>query len=944
MTLQTTPQLNSVKKRNGKIVSFDESKITQAIKKAFAASSQPFTDSIKHKVTNRVYSLIVADPDCNIDSQFVDIEVIQNIVEMALIMEGYRSIARDYMLYRDEKRRDRDAKKKLLEVDELSDVEKKYSYDALVIFKERYLLKGDDGKTCERLDDLFKRVAVASGIMEVLYDEKFYDKEGKSEYAPWGSNHDIYQVDLKIILKAMEQMNSKIDYKNLDEPDVMWDEFSINPFHRERLIARYIELHKENKMKVSYGDILFALKDTEMIKKHGRRIREYYNLLANAIFLSNTPTLMNAGTKLGQLSACFTLPIGDSIEDIYKTKTDVALIFKSGGGIGINYDGLRPRGSFIKSTGGKSPGAVHFLESIDHDTGSISQGGKRRGAAMGILSAWHPDIMEFVGKKTKEIDGPLSNHNISVNFTPDFFQAYFNDSPWELTFKGENYKTVKARDLMDAIVHKAHECGDPGCVFEDNMNNNNLLMPVFQRPIKVTNPCSEISMYECDSCNLASIDMTKFVEDGQFNVLEFMRVCSLVTQFLDGVIDANKYTLPEINETSKNCRRIGLGMMGLGHMLSMLGIGYNTKEGFTMAEYLTAIMTGEALNTSAHMANVKGPFPFYNDERYEMNRGQLPVNALLNPKFFADLLIRSQDITKYFDKGIISFESISLLQDLYGSIPYEEFGLRNCSVTTNAPTGTLSMLVNTSMGVEPDFSLGFTKKVTIGSFHYVNQHLITALRKEGLYSEDLIDKIVTKLNGKIGSLKEIPEHIRKAFITSMEIHPFDHIMMQAIIQRWITNGISKTINAPDDITPKEIEQCYILSWALGNKGITVYRDGAKNAQVLNNTSIDKIHIDARVSDFTKEQIKANEKMSDEYKQSILERIPIYVNSTKPLKLTITNTNPVFDFHEVWTELKETGKSERLICPNCSAFNTLQPNGSKGCQLCRACGHGIGTCE
>lgn len=910
-------QINSVKKRNGSIVSFNEEKIVNAIKKAFLSSNHSFNSSIKHKVLNRVYSLIVADPNCNIDSEYVDIEIIQNIVEIALLMEGYMPIAKDYMFYRETKRKEREAKKKLLGVDELSDVEKHYTIGALKIFKERYLLKDNEGNTCERLEDLLKRVAVASGIMDVLYDEEYYNKDGEPQIDEDGQTYiNIHPFDPD--LEEWEAKYKDLDYKDINKIDCTYiDEFVINPFHKERLLSRYYELQWEGKLDVSFDSIMEKLEDP----KYAKRIREYYNLLAHGIFLPNTPTLMNAGTKLGQLSACFTLPIEDSIKGIYKAKTDVAEIFMTGGGIGINYDDLRPRGSLVKTTGGTSPGAVHFLESIDHDTGSISQGGKRRGAAMGILSAWHPDIMEFINKKTKKKDGPLSNHNISVNFTPDFFKTFFEDGEWQLSYKGKVYKTIKARDMMDAIIHKAHECGDPGCVFEDNMNSNNLLYPIYGKPIKETNPCSEISMYPDDSCNLASINMTSFVEDGKFKLYEFMKVCSLVTQFLDGVIDANKYTLPEINEVSKNGRRTGLGMMGLGHMLSMLAIPYNDQIGFTMAEYLTAIMTGEALNTSAHMANVKGPFPFYNDPKYV--KGKLPVNAHLNMDLMVDLVSRRKDIEKYFD-------SMVTIPELYRNIPHREYGLRNCSVTTNAPTGTLSMLVEVSSGIEPDFSLGFTKKVTIGDFYYMNPHFAAALKKEGLYNEVLLDKIVNEHNGTVGKIDEIPEWIKKAFITSMEIHHFDHIMMQAVCQRWITNGISKTINAPEDISPREIEMCYVLSWALGNKGITVYRDKAKEEQVLNTAKHPSDTTILHASPFVEKQILLNKRLPDYYKQDLI---------------NLCDTTPTYmSYGEAAANLFKKKDRHVMLCPNCNEVNSLQPNGAKGCQLCKNCGHGIGSCE
>ena len=344
----------------------------------------------------------------------------------------------------------------------------------------------------------------------------------------------------------------------------------------------------------------------------------------------------------------------------------------------------------------------------------------------------------------------------------------------------------------------------------------------------------------------------------------------------------------------------------------------NSEKGFTVIEYLSALMTGESLNTSAHMANIKGAFPYYYKEEYRENRHKLPVNAVLNPKLMDDLEKRMSIIT-----DIIPENMIIDVRKFYENIPNKEYGLRNCSVTTNAPTGSLSMFTDVSSSIEPIFSHGYTKKVTIGDFNYINKFLERALQREGIKSDKLIAEIVQDNNGRLQSIKEIPEKIRNVFVTSMEIHYFDHIMAQAVAQRWISNGISKTINGPHDMTSENIEHCYVLSWALGNKGVTAYRDGSKHTQVLNNNAVDKKKSNLRASDYTVNVIKSLDNIPEEYKQELLKACNHMDTLPDPI-ITETHTKSVY-------------------CPSCGAANSLQSGGGR-CQLCIACGTGIGSCN
>lgn len=809
---------------------------------------------------------------------------------------------------------DKDHEKKVLlnipDTTELSEVEKRYSVNAIRIFSERYLLKSNDGQIVERLDDLFKRVAVAAGIMEVLYNSEYYNSQG-------GYDGDVFYpkvLDLK--LEEIRNDNAKIDYADLlDHPEnIKIGQFIVSPFHQESLLARYKELYNEGKLSVSFHTVL------EHLENYGDNylplIQKYYDLMTNAIFLPNTPTLMNSGTKLGMLSACFVLGVEDSIESIAKLYTDVMLVFRAGGGVGVNYSKLRPENAIIKSTGGVSSGVLSFMSVVDKITDVIKQGSKRKGANMGLLNSNHPEIMKFITAKNNETK-LLENFNISICTDNKFFESFFENKDYELSFDNKVYSKINAIDMMNKITFNAWRTGDPGMVFLENMNKNNLLRPLFGG-IKVDscNPCGEQILYANDSCTLGSINLAKFINEGEgkFDLEEFINTVRTATRFLDGVLDANKYPLPEINDITKACRRIGLGFMGLADAMTILGIQYNSEEGFLFCEFITAIMTMTSMLESQRQAMAKGPFPLWFDEKYK-DKSEIPINAFKDGD--ANRLENNiQKIEKYFSYRFTDDKNLyGIIKDI-GALTLNLNGFRNCNTTTVAPTGTLSMFADCSMGIEPNFSNVYTKKVTLGDFHYTNSYLEQTLKERNIFSKKLVEEIANN-QGSVQGL-DIPQDIQKTFVTAMDIHPFDHLMMQASAQRWITNAISKSINAPHDISPKLIEHCYVLAWKMGNKGTTVYRDKCKDIQVLNNSGIDK-ESNLLVSDYTKDYIM-NTDLPDEYKQEIFADTPEIVES------------PIDD--RVFVQ---------LTCPNCQSFNSFEKNGSNSCFICRACGHGLGSC-
>jgi len=507
---------------------------------------------------------------------------------------------------------------------------------------------------------------------------------------------------------------------------------------------------------------------------------EFYRVMSSLEFLPNSPTLMNAGTMFRQLSACFVLPVEDSIEGIFDTLKAAAMIHKTGGGTGFSFSRLRPRGDVVRTTGGIASGAISFAKIYDTATEVMKQGGRRRGANMGILRVDHPEIMDFIVAKEKE--GVLRNFNISVGITDKFMQAVMKDGDFDLTNprNGEVVKTLKARAIWNLIIMMAWKNGEPGVVFLDTINRHNPTPNIGQ--IESTNPCGEQPLLPYESCNLGSIDVSKCVtEDGKMDWIRLRKTVRLAVRFLDNVVDANVYTLPEIEKITKGNRKIGLGVMGFADMLIKMGIRYDTEEGLRTAEKLMKFVDDEAKKMSIELGEEKGSFPNFK-----------------------------------------------------GSMWQEQFKtLRNATVTTIAPTGTISIIASCSQGIEPLFAIAYVREVaeSLGrSLVEVNSLFENMALKEGFYSEELIKKIAKKTS--IQDVKEISEHIRKLFVTAHDISAEWHVRVQAAFQKYTDNAVSKTINFPNWATPDDIEKAYLLAYKLGCKGITVYRHGSRETQVL----------------------------------------------------------------------------------------------------------------
>ena len=519
---------------------------------------------------------------------------------------------------------------------------------------------------------------------------------------------------------------------------------------------------------------------------------EYFELLDSGYFLPNSPTLMNAGGDLQQLSACFVLPIEDSMESIFETLKNAALIHKSGGGTGFSFSSLREADARVRSTNGVSSGPISFLKVFNAATDAVKQGGTRRGANMAILNVDHPQIMDFI--KCKADTSELTNFNLSVGITEGFMQAVSNDEEYELIspYSGKVVDTQNARDVFCLIVDMAHKNGEPGIVFLDRINAANPTPQLGK--IESTNPCGEQPLLPNEACNLGSINLAALITDGALDWEKLRYVTRLSVDFLDQVIDRSKFPLPQIEEMVHLNRKIGLGVMGWADLLFQLGIPYASDAAVSLAEELMEFVDFEAKQRSLELAQQKGSFPSFDGSIYAKgNLGRTPLK-------------------KNWD-------------DLGQKIASQ--GLRNATLTTIAPTGTISMILDTSSGIEPQFSLVYVKNVMDGEkLLYVNKWFSQALEKEGIYSQELLEKVAEA--GSVAELEEIPPHIREVFQTAHDISPDWHVRSQAAFQKYTANAVSKTINFPSSATVEDIRIAYELAHQLGCKGITVYRDGSRD--------------------------------------------------------------------------------------------------------------------
>jgi ribonucleoside-diphosphate reductase alpha chain len=501
--------------------------------------------------------------------------------------------------------------------------------------------------------------------------------------------------------------------------------------------------------------------------------KDFYNMMVDMDFLPNSPTLMNAGADIGQLSACFVLPIEDSIESIFETLKNMAVIHQSGGGVGFSFSRIRPEGDLIKRSKGIASGPVSFLKVYDKAAEIIKQGGRRRGANIGILRVDHPDIKQFITLKSKE---KMENFNLSVAITDNFMKAVENDLDFELINprNGKPTNKIKAKEIFDLLVENAWQRGDPGVIFLDTVNKSNVLK---LGDMEAMNPCGESPLYPYESCNLGSINLANMVTTtGKINWGKIKKTVHFGVNFLDNVIDANKYPLEVIDKMTKTNRKIGLGVMGFAEMLINMKIKYDSKQAVQIAERIMKFINQEARKKSAELGKQRGDFP--------------------------------------------NFKQSKLLKKFKT--------MRNATVTAIAPTGTISIIAGTSSGIEPIFSIAFIRKIMGGEqFFELNPLFEKILKEKKIYSEKLVEDIKNNMPVKI------PEKLKELFVTALDINPEQHIRIQAAFQKYTDNAVSKTVNLKEKATKEDVANAFKLAHKLGCKGITVYRYGSKEGQVLN---------------------------------------------------------------------------------------------------------------
>lgn len=505
--------------------------------------------------------------------------------------------------------------------------------------------------------------------------------------------------------------------------------------------------------------------------------RAFSGMISRLEFMPNSPTLFNAGTKIGQLSACFVLPVGDSLESIFTTAMNMALIEQTGGGVGFDFSKLRPNGDIVGSTKGIASGPVSFMRIFDVGTEVIKAGGKRRGALMGILRVDHPDILEFITSKQKT--GFLTNFNISVAVTDEFMNAREKSAEYWLTNprNKEKVKKMNANEVWSLMVKSAWMSGDPGVVFIDEINRHN---PTPQAGMmESTNPCGEQPLLPFESCNLGSINLSVMIEDGKINWEKLRETVRHCVHFLDNVVDANKYPLKEVEAITRANRKIGLGVMGFADLLIKMRIPYNSEQALEVGEKTMKFIEEEAHKKDIEIAEARGSFP--------------------------------------------NFEG-SIWKDKYEA-------MRNATVTTIAPTGTISIIAGCSSGIEPLFAVSFIRNVLSGTRLFETNPLFEIVAKErGFYSAGLLEEVAR--TGSVQNVAAVPDDIRELFITALDIEPEWHVKMQAVFQKYTDNAVSKTVNLPSNATAEDVRKVYDLAWKLKCKGVTVFRYGSKPEQVL----------------------------------------------------------------------------------------------------------------
>ncbi len=638
-------------------------------------------------------------------------------------------------------------------------MDEKNSAEIAQTTKKRVLAKilsvfADEMPSVENIQDIVEEVLMETGYRSIARSYILYRKEHQDirrVKVIYGVRDDL-KLPINTLLVLKRRYLQKDENQNVTEsPKELF----------ERVAHAVSEAESDFRSKFSTNEVA----------------EKFFQMMSRLEFIPNSPTLMNAGTSLGQLSACFVLPVEDSIGGIFESLKNMARIHQTGGGTGFDFSRLRPRGDLVSTTKGSASGPVSFMSIFNQATGVIVQGGRRRGANMGILRCDHPDIEDFIEAKTQE--GSFSNFNLSVGITDKFMEGVKNNGVFDLVNPRtkERMRSIKARALFDLMVYSSWRTGDPGMVFLDEINRHNPTPHLGE--IEATNPCGEIPLLPYESCNLGSIDLSKFVKNGALDWERLKKEIRWGVRFLDNVIHVNKYPLAQIEKIASDNRKIGLGVMGFADMLIRMGIPYTSDESVKTASTVMKFFHEASIEASIDLAKERGVFPNH-------------------------------------ARSVFAKKNIKL---------------RNATVNTVAPTGTISIIAGCSSGIEPLFALSYVRNVLSGTrFFETHPMFEMELRRRGLYSKELMAAV-----GKVGSLRDIhsiPEDLKEVFITSFDVSADMHLRIQAAFQEHTDNSVSKTINLPSDATVEDVRKVFMMAHELKCKGITIYRYNTKKGQVL----------------------------------------------------------------------------------------------------------------
>ncbi len=614
---------------------------------------------------------------------------------------------------------------------------------------------GSEPPGVETIQDIVEEVLVGKGLADVARAYILYRRQ-RTEIRQAKGLFGV-QDDLKLTVNAVKILERR--YLRKDELGRVME----TPRGMMRRVAKAV---------VAAEDAYVGRDEVEELQE------DFYGMMLRLEFLPNSPTLMNAGTDLGQLAACFVIPVEDSMEGIFDALKTMALVHQSGGGTGFSFSRLRPRNDMVKSTGGIASGPVSFMRVFDGSTEVIRQGGRRRGANMGILRVDHPDILEFISAKSG--GDRLNNFNISVAATDEFMRAVRDDETYDLVNprNGKSVRRLRARDVFDMISQMAWMNGDPGLIFIDRINQDNPTPMLGD--IESTNPCGEQPLLPYEACNLGSINLSAMMDGEVLDREKLAGTVRIAVRFLDDVIDVNRYPSPEIEAMTRGNRKIGLGVMGFAEMLIRARIPYDSPQALSMAEEVMKYIRETARDASARLAELKGSFPNFSGSRWDR-------------------------------------QGFS--------------GIRNATLTTVAPTGTISLIAGVSSGIEPLFAVSYVRNVMEGTRLLEKNSLFEeSARREGFFSEDLMAEIAK--SGSVRDMSAVPEDIRRLFVTAFDIGPKRHVEMQAAFQKFTDNAVSKTVNLPEDVGVRDVREIYMMAYDLGCKGITIYRYGSHSGQVL----------------------------------------------------------------------------------------------------------------